>query len=584
MNFATSIFALLLVKWNKNSVILFEILNFCIAKMRGRIFWLLTTLLSVALSSELISVDQGLISSSEFYVNVEVVANEQGVILDLIGLSETDYVPTDCGIDLGSLYYQLNRDNFSLCLSNNTYTEFENRIWKLHWCEQGNESVHLWFGIEASLFDLFECGGDYYTSKNWSASPTVSYQVVLVSYTDSFASKMEIEMEFHYDTQPGLSNVPGTNYMLSGPMFHSGMPYVKILDYYSFKEDSLSILIENYTVGNLGMAQVSFLSFINSTGSREYFGSMYLLSPGTNMTDIGNPLAKFKTDMTMNDTDSQTSVFPARFELGVDEAEPLVMESYESKGNCTSRQKVIFSNGVYRLSTINWDRCSLHKLILSHGNGREFEIALKSPYMFTLPSGDIAYSSEVPGLILNVASVKQSKLGTGLSFNFSLHWRHINSVLTVVNLEVLNAENSIQINGVKMEWSFHQSGFYYVLNMEFVSEKEIEPLDMIQIAKGIYTLTINGTNGLSGFDNQGNAGYVPNVPTEFGIQFIFPPSIQIPQPSKLRDIHFKKAPSSSYIISVFTYASSSLLLVSISTLYIYTSRKQIQLAYHRAFW
>jgi hypothetical protein len=380
----------------------------------------LTLLVLLVLGCSAIEINNlNVILQDDIHISIkfDFISQKEDTLIDFAPVNTEEYRPSSCLLDFKSVYEQLEEGDFESCQNGTTYEDIKNPIWKVSWCEK--ESTYLNGSVEAILnvYDILNCILDSYSQPRFLYKNNfVQFQIVSVYQIHQDANfTADLQMELHFDTPPAYSNVLGTNYILTGPVFHSNMPYGSISNIQADTPNEF----DGFNTDLIGLSQISYLSFISDDGTRVYSGSAYFLVPTLNIVDVNHPLAEIQIEMKVGqfyqDEILQLDVLDMKLSDNISE---LIMKDKQLINTCQSYPKVIFSNGVYRLSSTNYDHCSLYNIKVSVKTINSYSIDNSWPFAIafhTIPQIDYVVYGTDWVLLLNSASVNFDSLSVNLN-------------------------------------------------------------------------------------------------------------------------------------------------------------------------
>jgi hypothetical protein len=407
-----------------------------------------------------------------------------------VDLSSLDqYQRSDCYIDLAETYAILNDSD--MCENGTSYADFKHMIWKVESCKKSDYgSISTYFITTLSPLMLELCTINNSTIPRFKKD-SYAYYVSLVFGIYDFHSEEEIifDAEFHYDNQPSLSNVLGTNYMLIGPVYHQNAPYgypVEITGFPYQPGNTGDVELYNglnYKVVDVSIMMSSFLSHIDGP-SRIFSGESTIIYASQNETFERT----YETQLEVSDLDSQetTGINIENFLLAIG---PYYFKMRDSSylGSCTPLPKVVVSNGIYRLSPTNVDKCTKHHINLFSNFTTDYLTVSRAIYYFAASgSQKIEYSyngNEVVAISKNVIQKEKNHFVLNLEMSIGSN--------NPPNFTITNITKTMNHPVVIRSWKCAVVNGTFQIDIYFEQEREITLQEQAYFINDIYIINLS---------------------------------------------------------------------------------------------
>jgi hypothetical protein len=295
------------------------------------------------------------------YYPLQISISTFSTILDIEFSNETQfidfapqggYMKTSCILKLWEVWNTL--WDSSIC-EEGRYDEFHHNVWILQNCSKGdNDTISASIGMNMTTLSLDMCYiGNNTIPQFKPTEDTFYFAIVTGDYIVDAKEAMSFEADIHFDTKPSLSNVLGTNYIFVGPIFHQSAPYGN-----NVVITNVSDVMELHGY-ELSTKQVAFLSHIKKD-TRTYSGTFYIVATNhTTTVEIDSNVI-----MTVSDMDDNQNINVEEFNITFNNI-LYTLTSAELISSCPTLEKVVYTNGIYRLSQTNRDHCSRYSINLA---------------------------------------------------------------------------------------------------------------------------------------------------------------------------------------------------------------------------
>lgn len=422
-------------------------------------------------------------------LNLELSMTMEDIIVDILPHNFTQYYPTSCHIDMKDVYQYLANQNFASCYNGSIYSTYQNNNWKILQCHESNSTLFASIESVMTVHQISKCFVDNNLNPNiyYDDSKTYFSVGVLERYY-GFDSLMRINLDLHFDPQPSLSHVIGTNYVISGPAFQPSAPYGYISDMQVFNGNVITSILSEYDVNEIRLVIVSYLSYVHPDGVRDYQGTLYFLDSHQNVTDLDDCI------ISSSITIRTFEIIQDQNQVALDVRSILLGDMQGSStliGSCNPLPKVIFNNGIYRLSSTNMDKCTSIETALSSGSTVNYKLISKIDQIVSRDSlTNIQFTSNAV-MNLNVFGFSLDKIG---QVRFLITINGIQNDTVITNVTKRHNEDFLPL--LMMDWTSDVNGSWIVLDLLFVGDLK----ESITIVHDVYRIEMQSPSSSISMD------------------------------------------------------------------------------------
>jgi hypothetical protein len=263
--------------------------------------------------------------------------------LDIISLNLNEQ-NNHCEINLRFNSQIHNLSNSNKCSSLDLSSNLNNIDFKCIY-NNVNDSMNLLFNIKTTTEELLRKCFMPIVIADDKLNLNLSVSIIEKKNYTLFNGNMNLSL--HYDTAPANANILGTNYIYCGPIFQNTLPF-----------ETISLIDKYGNYKQYKYAFISYLTFINrDTLQRIYVGTIFLFENNINSITTMND-ATHTYDLIIGISYNQTEDLKLDFLVIKTLYGNIEMYKVLSSNNtCTRAPKIIFNNGIYRLSDSNYDTC-----------------------------------------------------------------------------------------------------------------------------------------------------------------------------------------------------------------------------------
>lgn len=279
----------------------------------------------------------------------------------------TEIKVSDTFVENATLYINIYKN--STCSSKYNYNNLlydcnskpRNGIWKCDFASS-NGTLYFDFKFVANISDLPRCSDDNYDPViSWAGFGVLFFLISIDKEIDGIDNGISFNANIHYDVNPNIANILGTNYLFAGPIFHDSNNYSSISNMSLSKSSQLYKDFKNMNYDKIELGFQSYLEFINNP-YRAYSGSLYFVSHYYNITDFENPISHYPFEISVYYNGNNLEINTFTLEIP---GEYYVLKESQYVQDCKNLSKVVFVNGIERLSSTNYDICTNHFISLS---------------------------------------------------------------------------------------------------------------------------------------------------------------------------------------------------------------------------
>lgn len=303
--------------------------------------------------------------------------------------------------------------------------------------------------------------------------------------------------ELHFDTLSINTNILGTNYIYIGPLFQKEIPFGYIIDqYYDSKMNSTFDNVYKYIL-------IGYLTSFDTINLKKYYtGSIYIFPENVqSIASLSDANNVYPVTIEINIINNSNFIIK---QLIINANNNLIFGKYlipksTILSTCSIAPKIVVNNGVYRLSSSNYDTCikldiTIKKDFDSINSNSMFNKVneYKQPLLITFNNRDISKMNTIQitdkkyYYYLNNMKVL---ISDDLILNTDLHTNLYLNINDTININITNNNNNdviaIKSDNYTIVMTNNSNTFMINFNAYF---------KQIQYINGTYsfTITING--------------------------------------------------------------------------------------------